>query len=152
MEGAVRRWKLLRWQELAPLCSDVVGVARRRQVSLQRGSVVRVTSMRRLRRCVGFPWSSYSHFYLLEAKCQSVSVLQELAERKSLRCQMLKSPKAAKSLLQPPPSAKQSLLRPAALLSRGWFVPEIRIPNSACWAPANVLRNDLEIKNVPWKY
>lgn len=63
-----------------------------------------------------------------------------------------KIPQAAKSLLQPPPSAKKSLLLPAAQLSGGRFVPEIRFLNPACWAAANVLRNDLKIKNIHWKY
>lgn len=58
----------------------------------------------------------------------------------------------AKSLLQPPPSTKKSLLLPAAQLSGGRFVPEMHILNSACRAPANGLRNDLEIKTIPWKY
>lgn len=55
-------------------------------------------------------------------------------------------PQAVKSLLQPPPSAKKSLLLPAAQLSGGRLVPEISILNSACQAPANVLRNALKIK------
>lgn len=43
-----------------------------------------------LQRC--FSRGGCSLLYLLEAKCQAVSELPELAERKSSQCQMLKSP------------------------------------------------------------
>lgn len=152
MEGAVTRCQLLKWQEPAPLGGDMISTARRRQVGLQRGSAFCVTSARRLCRCVGFPWSSYSHFYLLEAKCQSVSVLPGTCRTEEFMVPNAKIPQAAESLLQPPLSAKKSLLLPAAPLSRGRFVPAIHILSSACRAPARVVRNALKIRNISWKY
>lgn len=69
---AVLLWKVLSggrrrlqgWQELAPLRGDMVGVAQQHQVSLPRGTLLRLIAA-----VVVFPWSSYSHFCLLGAKC-----------------------------------------------------------------------------------
>lgn len=86
-----RSCRFLRWQELARLRREMISgnVTSGKPVERQRAWHYKHKAP--LLQCC-FSRSGYSLLYLLEAKCQSVSALLELAERKSSQCQMLKSP------------------------------------------------------------
>lgn len=84
----------LEWQELVCVCNEAVSGST--MVDRHREGITSTRCLCCCGGCVSFFFffqNGYSHLYLQQAKCQPVSVLQELAERKGLWCQMLKSPR-----------------------------------------------------------